>query len=83
MTYRDMMIETIKIACNDTIERVEDIVPNTEGLTNVDVVIHIPSLTDDAAVIPTVKIVTDSYVKPAAVEKIYEMLQKYIWKGDV
>lgn len=74
MTYREMAIETIKIACQDTLDRVEEIVPDIDCITDIDVVIHIPTLTDDAAVIPEIKIMTNAYIRRVAAEKIFDML---------
>ena len=76
MTYREMAIETIKIACQDTLDRVEEIVPDIDCITDIDVVIHIPTLTDDAAVIPEIKIMTNAYIRRVAAEKIFDMLTK-------
>lgn len=74
MTYREMAIETIKIACQDTLDRVEQIVPDVDGITDIDVVIHIPTLTDDSAVIPEITIKTAAYTSRIATEKIFDML---------
>lgn len=74
MTYREMAIETIKIACLDTVGRVEDIVPDIDGITDVDVIIHIPTLTDDTASIPEITIKTSAYTGRVATEKILDML---------
>lgn len=76
MTYREMAIETIKIACQDTLDRVEEIVPDIDCITDIDVVIHIPTLTDDAVVIPEIKIITNAYVRRVAADRIFDMLTK-------
>lgn len=73
MTYREMAIETINIACKDLMERAEKLIPDTEGITGVDLVLHIPSLTDDSNVLPTITIQTDAYTSRVAAEKIAMM----------
>lgn len=76
MTYREEMIEVIKIACQDIIDRVEDLVPCSEGLFNVDLNIHVPSLTDDSNCIPTVTLNAEGYPSRIAVDKISELLTR-------
>ena len=75
MTYRKMMIEVIKIACQDVIEKVDDLVPDTEGLYNVDLTIHIPTMTDDANMIPTIEMNVEGYTTRLATEKILELIR--------
>ena len=75
MTYREEMIEIIKIACQDVIDRVDDLVPKSDGLFNVDLVIHIPSITDEADSIPTIKLNTEGYTTKLATEKILELIK--------
>ena len=81
MTYREEMIEVIKIACQDVIDRVEDLVPCSEGLFNVDLKIHIPSLTDDPNCIPTVTLNVGCYPNRIATDKILELLE-HAGKGE-
>lgn len=75
MTYRETMIEIIKIACRDVIDRVDDLVPKSDGLFNVDLVIHIPSITDDPDCIPTIKLNTEGYTTRLATEKIIDLMK--------
>lgn len=74
MTYREEMIEVIKIACQDVLDHVEDLVPKSEGLYNVDLTIHIPSLTDDSDCVPTITLTAGSYPNRLATDKILELL---------
>ena len=76
MTYREEMIEVIKIACQDVLDRVEDLVPKSEGLYNVDLIIHIPSLTDDPNCIPTVTLNVGAYPNRLATDKILELVSR-------
>ena len=56
-------------------DKAEDIIPKTEGIIGVDVIIHIPSLTDDPDIIPTIDIKTKAYTSRIASEKIIELLK--------
>ena len=76
MTYREMTIETIKIACQDLIDRAEELIPDVDCVTGINVVMKIPSLSDRVDCIPTVKVVTDCYTSRVAAEKIIDMMKE-------
>ena len=76
MDYREMAIETVKIACQDLMDRVEEIIPKTEGITDIDVILHIPTLTDNRECLPTISVQIDGYASRIAAEKICEMLNR-------
>ena len=79
MDYREMAIKTVKIACQDLMDRADEIIPKGESITDIDVIMHIPSLTDDSECIPTISVQVDGYVSRIAFEKICEMLNQR-WK---
>ena len=76
MNYREMTLEVIKIACQDLIDRADDLVPDTDGIYDIDINLHIPSLTDDAACIPEVTLKIGTYSTRVASEKIFDLLRK-------
>ena len=76
MTYREMAIKVIKMACSDLMERAEELVPDTEAITNVDVVLHIPSLMDEGNCVPTIHVKTDCYASRILADEICNMLSR-------
>lgn len=76
MSYRDMAIEVVKIAGQDLIDRAEELIPNTEGVKEIDIWIRIPSMTDDPYVVPEIQVNTEVYPKRNSINKIFELKDK-------
>lgn len=74
--YRSMAVEVAKIAGKELIDRAEELIPNTEGVKEIDIWIRIPSLSDNAFDIPSIQVSTEVYPKQMAIEKIVEVLTK-------
>ena len=75
MTYREQTLEIIKLVCQDMIDRVDDIVPDVEGVHNIDVNIEIPSLTDDPNVFPEYSISVNGYPARTMCDRILDILK--------
>lgn len=75
MTYREQVIETTKLACQDIIDRIEELIPDTEGVISTEIHIRIPTMTDKADSLPTCEINTEVYPKMRTVEKIIDILR--------
>ena len=56
MTYREMAIEVAKIAGQELVERADELIPNAEGIKDIDIWIRIPSISDDALDIPDIQV---------------------------
>ena len=76
MTYREEIIQVIKIACQDLIDNSEKLIPVINGLYSVDLVMHIPTLSDKSECIPEIAINIGSYPSRAACNKIIELVDK-------
>lgn len=76
MTYREMAIETVKLACQDLMDRAEELIPNTEGITSIEVNLRIPTLTDSVSEIPELTVTTNAYPQRMTVEKIIDLTMK-------
>ena len=74
MTYREKAIAICRIAGEEMIERAEELIPNTEGVTEIDIRIRIPSMTDDPYLIPEICVETDVYPRRIAMEKIEKVI---------
>lgn len=74
MTYREMAAGIIRIAGEELTQRAEELVPNTEHISDITISIKIPSLTDDKACIPSIQISTSVYPRHIAEEKIINLL---------
>lgn len=61
MTFREQVIEITKIAGQELIERAEELIPDTEGIKDIDIWISIPSQTDDPYLVPEIQINTELY----------------------
>ena len=75
MTYREQVIETTKLACQDIIDRIEELIPDTEGVISTEIHIRIPTMTDKADSLPTCEINTEAYPKMRTVKKIIDILR--------
>ncbi len=71
-----MAIESVKIACQDLMDRAEEIIPETESIFGINVELHIPTMTDRSDSIPSLKVTVEAYPKRVAIEKI---LNIYEW----
>lgn len=76
MTYREMAIAVCKIAGEEIIERAEELIPNTEGVKDIDIWIRIPSLSDDPFCVPEIQVDTNVYPKRVAIEKITKLVKE-------
>lgn len=74
MTYREKAVAICKIAGEEMIERAEELIPNTEGVTQIDIRIWIPSMTDDPYLIPEIRVESDVYPRRLAMEKIAKVI---------
>ena len=57
MTYKEMVVKTVRLACQDLSEQIEDLVPDSEGLFEVTVKLKIPTCADRIEELPTFKVV--------------------------
>ena len=69
-------METTKLACQDVIDRIEELVPDIKGTISVEICIHIPTMADKSGSIPTYEIHTEVYPKMNTIEKIIDVFQK-------
>ncbi len=76
MTYREMAVEVVKIAGRELVDRAEELIPNTEGVRETDILIRIPSLSDDSLNIPEIQVSTNVYPTHASVEKIIDLISE-------
>ena len=75
MNYREMAVAVCKIAGQDLIERADDLIPNVEGVKNINIWIRIPSLTDDSLCVPEIEVSTNVYPRQEIVFKIANLLE--------
>lgn len=73
MTYREMAIEMLKLMGQELIDRAKELIPNTEGIKNIDVWISIPTMSDSELCIPEIRVNTIAYPKRMALEKFMEL----------
>lgn len=73
MTYREMAIEMLKLMGHELIDRAEELIPNTEGIKNIDVWTSIPTMSDSELCIPEIRVNTIAYPKRMALEKFMEL----------
>lgn len=73
MTYRKMAIEMLKLMGQELIDRAEELIPNTEGIKDIDVWISIPTMSDSELCIPEIRVNTNAYPKRMALEKFMEL----------
>ena len=77
MTYREMVIKTVNLACQDITNRIEELVPeNMDGVFGVNMQINIPTLTDTLDSLPTFKISIEGYPKRECVETMIDILRE-------
>ena len=77
MTYREMAVAVCKIAGEELIERAEELIPNTDGVKDIDIWIRIPSLSDYSFCVPEIQVDTNVYYpKRAAIEKIAKLVSE-------
>lgn len=73
MTYREMAIEMLKLMGQELIDRAEELIPNTEGIKDIDVWISIPTMSDSELCIPEIRVNTIAYPKRMALKKFMEL----------
>lgn len=73
MTYREMAIEMPKLMGQELIDRAEELIPNTEGIKDIDVWISIPTMSDSELCIPEIRVNTIAYPKRMVLEKFMEL----------
>lgn len=76
MTYREMAVETVKLAGQELIDRAEELIPNAMMVKNIDIWIHIPSATDDQFSVPEIEVQTDVYPSRVSLEKYIDLLSE-------
>lgn len=76
MTYREMAVKTVKLAGQELIDRAEELIPNATMVKNVDIWIHIPSLSSDTFYVPEIEVQTDVYPSRVTFEKYVELLHE-------
>jgi len=76
MTYHDKASKLIKLACQDLIDRSNEIIPNIEGMYKTTVTLIIPIETDATDIIaeaPTIKVEYESYSSRDVIKEIYNI----------
>lgn len=73
MKYREMAIEMLKLMGQELIDRAEELIPNTEGIKDIDVWVSIPTMSDSELCIPEIRVNTSAYPKHMALEKFMEL----------
>lgn len=73
MKYREMAIEMLKLMGQELIDRAEELIPNTEGIKDIDVWVSIPTMSDSELCIPEIRVNTNAYPKRMALEKFMEL----------
>lgn len=73
MTYKEMVVKTVRMACQDLSEQIEDLVPDSEGLFEVTVKLKIPTRADRIEELPTFKVSVNGYPKRLTVEKMVDL----------
>lgn len=73
LKYREMAIEILKLMGQELIDRAEELIPNTEGIKDIDVWISIPTMSDSELCIPEIRVNTIAYPKRMALEKFMEL----------
>jgi len=76
LNYREMAVETVKLAGQELIDRADELICKTEGVKDIDIWVRIPSLTDDPDVIPSIEVSTNVYPRRKTLIKIFEMKEK-------
>ena len=59
MTYREMAVEALKLAGQELINRADALVPNAERVSEINVWVRIPSLTDSSLDLPSIEVQAD------------------------
>ena len=76
MTYREMAVETVKLAGQELIDRAEELIPNATNVKNIDIWIRIPSLSGDSFDVPEIEVQTDVYPSRVTFEKYVDLLHE-------
>ena len=76
MTYREMAVKVAQIAGQELMNRAEELIPDTEGVKDIDIWIRIPSLSDDVLCVPEIQVNTNVYPRRTAVNKIIELISE-------
>lgn len=71
-----MAVEITKIAGQELVDRADELIPDTEGVKEIDIWIRIPSLSDDSFNVPEIQVNTNVYPKYGSVEKIIKMISE-------
>lgn len=73
MEYREMAIEMLKVIGQELIDRAEELIPNAEGIRNIDVWVSIPTMSDSELCIPEIRVNMSAYPNRMALEKFMEL----------
>lgn len=74
MTYREMAVNTIKLAGQELIDRAEELIPNATNVKNIDIWIRIPSCSDDVFEVPEIEVQTDVYPSRITLNKYIDLV---------
>ena len=81
MTYREMVIETIKLACQDLIDRAEILIPQCDSVCSTRVTLTIPTLSDNSNDLPGIKVEVDALPNRTTFEKMYDLTNGFRYGG--
>lgn len=76
MTYHDKALKLIKLACQDLINRSNEIIPNVEGMYKTTITLIIPIETNTTEIVaeaPTIKVEYESYSSRDVIKEIYNI----------
>ena len=73
-TYREMAVSVCKIAGEELVNRAEELIPNAECVKDLDIWIHIPSLTDDPYCVPEIQVNTNVYPTRMVMDKLVKLV---------
>ena len=64
----------MKIVGQELVDRADKLIPDTEGVKDIDIFIRIPSLSNDPSNIPDIQVNTNVYPNHGLVEKIIKLI---------
>lgn len=73
MIYREMAIESVKIAAQELIDRADELICKTDCIKDINIWINIPSITDDPNVVPEIEVQTNVYPRRETITKILDI----------
>lgn len=76
MTYREMAIEITKMVGQELIDRADEMIPEVDGIKNVNIWIRIPSKSDDILNVPEIEVSAELYPKVSTLRRSLEMMEE-------